>query len=62
MAAQGVPIRAPQEMIGHRGCETPLIYADCPPSAREAESVEAAFPLPPETLVERPIGDAPVAD
>ena len=43
MAAQGVPLRAPQEMMGHRDFKTTLIYADYAPSAREAEWVEAAF-------------------
>jgi integrase len=48
MAAQGVPMRALQEMMGHRDFKTTLIYADYAPSAREAEWVEAAF---------RPAGD-----
>ena len=43
MAAQGVPMRALQEMMGHRDFKTTLIYADYAPSAREAEWVEAAF-------------------
>jgi integrase len=43
MAAQGVPMRALQEMLGHRDFKTTLIYADYAPSAREAEWVEAAF-------------------
>lgn len=42
MAAQGVPMRALQEMMGHRDFKTTLIYADYAPSAREAEWVEAA--------------------
>jgi integrase len=45
MAAQGVPMRALQEMMGHRDFKTTLIYADYAPSAREAEWVEAAFRL-----------------
>jgi len=45
MAAQGVPMRALQEMMGHRDFKTTLIYADYAPSAREAEWVEAAFAL-----------------
>lgn len=49
MAAQGVPMRALQEMMGHRDFKTTLIYADYAPSAREAEWVEAAF---------RPVGEA----
>jgi integrase len=45
MAAQGVPMRTLQEMMGHRDFKTTLIYADYAPSAREAEWVEAAFRL-----------------
>ena len=43
MAAQGVPMRVLQEMMGHRDFKTTLIYADYAPSAREAEWVEEAF-------------------
>jgi site-specific recombinase XerD len=43
MAAQGVPMRALQEMMGHRDFKTTLIYADYAPSEREAEWVEAVF-------------------
>jgi site-specific recombinase XerD len=55
MAAQGVPMRTLQEMMGHRDFKTTLIYADYAPSAREAEWVEAAFapmvtPTPPVTV------------
>jgi integrase len=51
MAAQGVPMRALQEMMGHRDFKTTLIYADYAPSAREAEWVEAAFaPAAPEPV------------
>jgi integrase len=46
MAAQGVPMRALQEMLGHRDFKTTPIYADYAPSAREAEWVEAAFAAP----------------
>ena len=46
MAAHGVPMRALQEMMGHRDFKTTLIYADYAPSAREAEWVEAAFASP----------------
>jgi integrase len=49
MAAQGVPMRALQEMMGHRDFKTTLIYADYAPSAREAEWVEAAFRTEGET-------------
>jgi len=47
MAAQGVPMRTLQEMLGHRDFKTTLIYADYTPNAHEAEWVEAAFALPP---------------
>lgn len=43
MAAQGVPMRVLQEMMGHRDFKTTLIYADYAPSEREAEWVEQAF-------------------
>ena len=53
MAAQGVPMRALQEMMGHRDFKTTPIYADYAPSAREAEWVEAAFaPETPRSDVE----------
>jgi integrase len=47
MAAQGVPIRALQEMLGHRDVKTTLIYADYAPSEQEVEWVEAAFAVEP---------------
>lgn len=43
MAAQGVPMRGIQELMGHRDFATTLIYADYSPSAHEAEWAEAAF-------------------
>jgi integrase len=43
MAAQGVPMRTLQELMGHRDFATTLIYADYQPSAREAEWAERAF-------------------
>jgi site-specific recombinase XerD len=43
MAAHGVPMRALQEMMGHRDFKTTLIYADYAPCAGEAEWIEAAF-------------------
>jgi len=43
MAAHGVPMRALQEMMGHRDFKTTLIYADYAPSAMESEWAEAAF-------------------
>lgn len=46
MAAHGVPMRALQEMMGHRDFKTTLIYADYAPSAREAKWVDAAFGVP----------------
>jgi len=52
MAAQGVPMRTLQEMLGHRDFKTTLIYADYTPNAHEAEWVEAAFALPPVVEVQ----------
>jgi integrase len=50
MAAQGVPMRVLQELMGHRDFKTTLIYADYAPSEREAEWVEEAFrPAAPDT-------------
>ncbi len=46
LAAQGVPMRTLQEMMGHRDFKTTLIYADYAPSAHEAQWVEAAFSAP----------------
>ena len=46
MAAQGVPMRVLQELMGHRDFKTTLIYADYAPSEREAEWVEQAFKSP----------------
>jgi hypothetical protein len=43
MAAQGVPMRALQEMMGHRDFKTTLIYADYQPSGMESQWAEAAF-------------------
>jgi hypothetical protein len=43
MAAQGVPMRTLQELMGHRDFSTTLIYADYAPSAHEAEWAEKAF-------------------
>jgi integrase len=43
MAAQGVPMRVLQELMGHRDFKTTLIYADYAPSEREAEWVEEGF-------------------
>ncbi len=50
MAAQGVPMRVLQEMLGHRDFKTTLIYADYAPSEREAEWVEQAFRSTPPTV------------
>lgn len=52
MAAQGMPMRTLQELLGHRDFKTTLIYADYAPSAQEAEWVEAAFAPP--TAAEAP--------
>jgi integrase len=46
MAAQGVPMRVLQEMMGHRDFKTTLIYADYAPSEHEAEWIEQAFRPP----------------
>ncbi len=43
MAAEGVPMRTLQELMGHRDFATTLIYADYAPSAHESEWAEAAF-------------------
>lgn len=43
MAAQGMPMRMLQELMGHRDFKTTLIYADYAPSEREAAWVEQAF-------------------
>jgi integrase len=56
IAAQGVPMRVLQEMMGHRDFKTTLIYADYAPGAREAEWVEAAFRM------ESPTTADPVVD
>ena len=51
IAAQGVPMRVLQQMMGHRDFKTTLIYADYAPSEREAEWVEQAFqPRAPELV------------
>lgn len=46
LAAQGVPMRTLQEMMGHRDFKTTLIYADYAPGAHEATWVETAFASP----------------
>jgi integrase len=53
MAAQGVPMRVLQEMMGHRDFKTTLIYADYAPSEREAEWVEQAFRADASSAIER---------
>jgi integrase len=51
MAAQGMPMRVLQELMGHRDFKTTLIYADYAPSEREAEWVEEAFrPAAPDII------------
>lgn len=52
MAAQGVPMRTLQELLGHRDFKTTLLYADYSPSAHEAEWAEAAFQAPEESVTE----------
>jgi len=54
MAAQGVPMRVLQEMMGHRDFKTTLIYADYAPSEREAEWVEEAFRPAAPDLIDSP--------
>jgi integrase len=55
MAAQGMPMRVLQELMGHRDFKTTLIYTDYAPSEHEAEWVEQAFlPAPVETQAEAP--------
>jgi hypothetical protein len=51
MAAQGVPMRVLQELMGHRDFKTTLIHADYAPSEREAEWVEEAFSEPTDASV-----------
>jgi integrase len=52
MAAQGMPMRVLQELMGHRDFKTTLIYADYAPSEREAEWVEQAFRAPSPVAIE----------
>ena len=42
-AAAGVPMRTPQEWMGHRDIATTQRYADYAPSSREAELIGLAF-------------------
>jgi integrase len=51
MAAHGMPMRVLQELMGHQDFKTTLIYAEYPPSVREADWVEQAFgPVSPDTV------------
>jgi len=43
LAAQGVPMRSLQEMLGHAEFKTTLIYADYAPGAHEASLIARAF-------------------
>lgn len=43
LAAQGVPMRSLQEMMGHADYKTTLIYAAYAPAAHEAELIDRAF-------------------
>jgi hypothetical protein len=43
MAAAGVPMRTPQEWMGHADIKTTLIYALYAPNPNEAAMVNAAF-------------------
>jgi integrase len=58
MAAQGVPMRALQEMMGHRDFATTMIYADYMPSGMESEWAEAAF----GTAVTNPVTNLSASD
>lgn len=49
MASKGTPMRALQELMGHRDLQTTLIYADYAPSEQEVAWAEAAFALPDPT-------------
>jgi integrase len=53
MAAQGVPMRVLQDLMGHRDFKTTLIYADYAPSEHEAEWVEQAFRPDSSEVLER---------
>lgn len=55
LAAQGVPMRALQELMGHADLKTTLIYADYAPSSQEAEWVNQAFRQPRRRLSPMPI-------
>jgi len=54
MAAHGVPIRALQEMMGHRDFKTTLIYADYAPTAMESEAASGAAVTNPVTNLSEP--------
>src|SRR5207253_3256229 len=43
LAAQGVPMRSLQEMMGHADYKTTLIYAAYAPAAHEAALIDRAF-------------------
>ena len=43
LAAQGVPMRSLQELLGHADLKTTLIYAHYAPASREADMIAAAF-------------------
>lgn len=45
-AAAGVPLRALQELMGHRDFKTTLIYADYAPRSEERQMMERAFASP----------------
>jgi integrase len=48
LAAQGVPMRALQEWMGHRDIQTTQRYADYCPNPGERDAVEAAFARRPD--------------
>jgi hypothetical protein len=60
MAAQGMPMRVLQELMGHRDFKTTLIYADYAPSEREAEWVEEAFRPAASVVVDSPVTTWPL--
>lgn len=59
MAAQGMPMRGLQELMGHADFGTTLRYADYAPSSREADWAEAAFGSPQNGVDRRPGAELP---
>lgn len=46
MAAAAVPLRTPQELMGHRDSSTTAIYADHAPNEEEVAMADRAFADP----------------